>query len=378
MNINFEDEIEKILNEDIIIPDSVLEKKEIAFNQLRKNKKVKFSYRKNIAAAVMAMSIIGGITFGNTAIAAIKNCLFGYDHGVQKAVDNGYIQNIDDNIMKGNGVEIKVNNIVKDSKRIALSLNLKFDDKNLMKYFKYMKIDTSIATDTGVTIPFSFSDYDSNIDEETGELIFNEVETLQEINYANGNMVLENDLKNTSSLNLKVEKIELYADASTQIDLGILPQLDNDTKNQLEEAGVKLYKEINGTWETNIKLDEKFKDVKPIKFKVSENNDFINIVSAEVLPTGMDITFNYKNQTKPLTKEIQKEISNISLVDYRGITYKPTEGVSQTYSGDDKTNVTKTFCVTSFDKIGDIKMIIKDLNGNTQEIKLVKDLTSLH
>ena len=378
MNINFEDEIEKILNEDIIIPDSVLEKKEIAFNQIRKNKKVKFSHRKNMAAAVMTIIIIGGIMFGNTAIAAIKKCLFGYDNAVQKAVDNGYIQNIDDNIMKDSGVEIKVNNILKDSKRIALSLNLKFDNKNLMKYFKYMKIDTSIATDTGVTIPFSFSDYDFNLDEETGELIFNEVETLQEINYANGNMVLENDLKNTSSLNLKVEKIELYADASTQIDLGILPQLDNDTKNQLEEAGVNLYKEINGTWETNIKLDEKFKDVKPIKYKVSENNNFINIVSAELLPTGMDITFNYNNQTKPLTKEIQKEISNIRLVDYRGITYKPTEGISQTYLDDNKTNITKTFCVTSFDKIGDIKMIIKDLNGNTQEIKLVKDLTSLH
>lgn len=372
MNINFEDEIEKILNEDITIPDSVLGKKEIAFDQIRKNKKVKFSYRKNIAAAVIVISIIGGVIFGNTAIAAIKNCLFGYDHGVQKAVDNGYIQNIDDNIMKDNGVEIKVNNIVKDSKRIALSLNLKFDDKDLMKYFKYMKISSSIATDTGVTIPFSFSDYDFNLDKETGELIFNEVETLEKFNYANGNMVLENDLKNISSLNLKIKKIELYTDASTQIDLGILPQLDNDTKNQLEEAGVKLYKEIDGTWETNIKLDEKFKDVKPIKYKVCENNDFINIVSAEVLPTGMDITFNYNNQTKPLTKEIQKEIGNIILVDYRGIAYKPTEGISQTYSGDDKTNITKTFCVTSFDKIGDIKVIIKDLNGNTQEIKLVK------
>lgn len=372
MNINFEDEIEKILNEDIIIPDSVLEKKEIAFNQIRKNKKVKFSYRKNIAVAVMTISIIGGVIFGNTAIAAIKNCLFGYSHGVQKAVDNGYIQNIDNNIIKDNGVEIKVNNILKDSKRIALSLNLKFDDKNLMKNFKCMKISSSISTDTGVTVPVSFSDYDFNLDEETGELTFNEVETLQEINYANGNTVLENDLKNTSSLNLKIKKIELYADASSQIDLGILPQLDNDTKNQLEEAGVKLYKEIDGTWETNIKLDEKFKDVKPIKYKVSENNNFINIVSAELLPTGMDITFNYNNQTKPLTKEIQKEIGNIILVDDKGITYKPTEGVSQKYSDDDKTNITKTFCVTSFDKTGDIKMIIKDLNGNMQEIKLVK------
>jgi len=372
MNINFEDEIEKILNEDIIIPDSVLEKKEIAFNQIRKNKKVKFSYRKNIAVAVMTISIIGGVLFGNSAIAAIKNCIFGYAHGVQKAVDNGYIQNIDDNIMKDNGVEIKVNNILKDSKRIALSLNLKFDDKNLMKNFKCMKISSSISTDTGVTVPVSFSDYDFNLDEETGELIFNEVKTLQEVNYANGNTVLENDLKNTSSLNLKIKKIELYTDASSQIDLGILPQLDNDTKNQLEEAGVKLYKEIDGTWETNIKLDEKFKDVKPIKYKVSENNNFINIVSAELLPTGMDITFNYNNQTKPLTKEIQKEIGNIILVDDKGITYKPTEGVSQKYSDDDKTNITKTFCVTSFDKIGDIKMIIKDLNGNMQEIKLVK------
>lgn len=374
MSINFENEIEKILNEDVIIPDSVLEKKEMAFKKIRENKKkeFKFSYKQKIAASIMAVIIIGGIAFGNTAIAAIKKCLFPNNYGVQKAVDNGYIQNIENNVMKDNGVDIKVNNVLRDSKRVALSLNLKFNDKDLMKYFKGIKLHCSIKTDDGREIPMD-ENYNFSLDKETGELVFNDILSILD-GFGNENMVsAAKDFKNINSFNLEIKKIELYADASAKIDPKTLPKLDNDSKKQLEEAGVKLYKVIDGTWKTNIKLDGKFKDIKPIQYKASENNDFINIVSAEMLPTGMDITFNFKNQTKPLNQETLKDIDNITLVDDKGITYKATERTMQTDNGNNKTNVTKTFCVTSFDKTGAIKIIIKDLNGNTHEIELVKD-----
>ena len=90
MSINFEDQMEKILNDDVVIPASVLKKKEIAFSQIRKSKnnKFKFQYKHKIAAAVAAVAIIGGAAFGNTAIAAVRNSLFGNNYGVQKAVDN--------------------------------------------------------------------------------------------------------------------------------------------------------------------------------------------------------------------------------------------------------------------------------------------------
>lgn len=374
MNINFEDEIKKILNEDVAIPDSVLEKKEMAFNKIRKsrNVKVKFSYKQKLVASIMAVTIIGGIVFGTTAIASIKKCLFQNDYGVQKAVDNGYVQNTENNVMKNNGVEIKVSNVLKDSKRVALSLNLKFTDKNTLNYFKYMKLSCSIKTDGGKEIPFSSEDYNYSIDKEKGELVFNDILSVSD-GFGDENMVsASKEFKDINSFNLEIKKIELLADASAQIDSKTLPKLDNDTKKQLEEAGVKLYKVIEGTWKTNIKLDEKFKDVKPIAYKTAENNDFINIVSAEMLPTGMDITFNFNNQTKPLSQETLKEIDKITLVDDKGIIYKPTERILQNGNDNNKTNVTKTFCVTAFDKIGNLKMIVKDLNGNTQEIKLVK------
>ncbi len=373
MNINFEDEIKKILNEDIAIPDSILEKKEIAFNKIRKSKniKVKFSYKQKVVASIIAVTIIGGIVFGTTAIASIKKCLFNNDYGVQKAVDNGYVQNIENNIMRDNGVEIKVNNVLKDSKRVALSLNLKFDDKNLMKYLKYIKISWSIKTDDGKEIPLS-EDCNYSIDKEKGELVFNDISNILD-GFGNEDMVsASKEFKDINSFNLEIKKIELLADASAQIDSKTLPKLDNDTKKQLEEAGIKLYKEIEGTWKTNIKLDEKFKDIKPIAYKAAENNDFINIISAEMLPTGMDITFNFNNQTKPLSQETLKEIDKITLVDDKGIIYKPTERTWQSSNDNNKTNVRKTFCVTAFDKIGNLKMIVKDLSGNTQEIKLVK------
>lgn len=98
----------------------------------------------------------------------------------------------------------------------------------------------------------------------------------------------------------------MYADASVSIDPKNLPKLDSDTNKQLAGTGVQLYKVIDGTWKTNIKLDKKFKDIKPIAYKASKKNYFINIISAEMLPTGMDITFTFNNQTKPLSQETLK------------------------------------------------------------------------
>ncbi len=373
MSINFEDQMEKILNDDVVIPASVLKKKEIAFSQIRKSKnnKFKFKYKHKIAAAVAAVAIIGGAAFGNTAIAAVRNSLFGNNYGVQKAVDHGYIQNVDNNIMKSNGVEIKVSNVLKDSKRAALSLNLKFADKDSLKYFKNAKLSCSIKTDDGKEIPLS-EDYSCSVDKEKGELVFNDILNIMD-GFGDENAVsAAKSFKDINNFNLQINKIELYADASAQIDPKTLPNLDNDTKKQLQEAGVKLYKVIDGTWKTNIKLDDKFKDVKPIVFKASEKNAFVNIVSAEMLPTGMDITFNFSNQVKPLSQDTLKDIDNITLVDDKGTVYKPTKWVVEASNGDNKTNVTKTFSITAFDKISSLKMIVKDLNGNTHEINLVK------
>lgn len=378
MRINFEDKLEKILNEDIIIPLSIEDKKNMAFDKIRKdkNKKFKFAYKQKIAVAILAMTMVVGITFGNTAIAAMKKTLFPNDYGVQKAVDNGFVQNIENNIMKDKGVDIKLTSALKDSKRVALSLNLKFNDKNLMKNFKYIKLDCSIKTNNGKEIPLS-EDTNFSIDKETGELVFNDILNVMD-GFGNEDMLsAAKDFKNINEVNLEIKKIELYADASTKIDSNTLPKLDADTKKQLQEAGIQLYKSIEGTWKTNIKLDEKFKNIQSIKYIASENNNFIKIVSAELLPTGMDITFNFNNQIKPLNIETLKEIDNITLVDDNGITYKPTQRTMQTtVDSSDKTNLTKTFTVTSFDKIGNLKMIMKDLNGNTHEIKLVK--TSSH
>ncbi len=372
MNINFEEEIEKILNEDLIIPDSVLEKKEVAVNIIRK-KRFKFLYKRKIVSFLLLAAIIGGMAFGNTAIAAIKNTLFPNNAGVQSAVDNGYIQNLQNKTMINNGVEIKVNNVLKDSKRVAISLNLKFDDKSLMKNFKYAKIRVSLKTKDGKEIPTS-QNYNFSVNKSTGEFVFNDILSIMD-GFGDKDMILAaKEYKNINALNLAITRIELYSDASAKMDPNTLPKLDDDSKKQLAEANVKLYKVIDGTWKTNIKLNDKFKDARPIEYKSFENNDLINIISAEMLPTGMDITFCFNNQTKPLSEEVSNQIDKISLVDDKGNTYRASDGGVETTNNKntDITNITKTFYVTSFDKTGNLKMIIKDLNGNAHEIKLIK------
>ena len=380
MSNNFEDEIEKVLNEEVVIPKSILEKKEEAFNKIRgkKKNKSKFSYKQKIIAAALTIFILGGVTFGDTAIAAIvaiKNSLFNYNSGVQEAVDNGYIQELDKNIMNDNGVEIKVNNILKDSKRVALSLNLKFEDESLLKNFNNIKIELALKTDTGDEIPIGFSNYTFNVDEATGELVFNDV-----MDFWNNEDIPEEHFKDLAGFSLEITSLELYADASAKLDSETLPKLDDSTKKQLEEAGVQLYKIIDGTWKTEIKLDDKFIGVEPIEYKASGSNEIINIINAELLPTGMDIDFNFINYETggTLNEENLRGIEDISLVDEKGNTYK-IQGVDANQRFDqpldteiDKYSDTIHLGSTSFDEINTFKLIFKDLNGKMYEILLEK------
>ena len=65
-------------------------------------------------------------------------------------------------------------------------------------------------------------------------------------------------------------------------------------------------------------------------------------------------------------------IDKISLVGDKGKIYKQLGAKSQSFVDNKKTKVSLNFEATTFDNIGDLKMISKDANVKDIEIKLVK------
>lgn len=363
MSHDFEKEIENVLGESIEIPESIVRKKEFAFEEIRKNKTSnrKSLNKKRIAAAAIGLSVMGIAVFGNNAIASFKSTLFG-DSGVQKAVNSGYIQNINEStIMKDNGVEIQAKDVAYDKNKIMLSLNIKFDDKKLLEYFYYMKIDFDIYNENGEDISkMGGREWSISEDKDTGEIIWN------------GILSSNGAFEDLDSINLKINEITLLASIDKDIPEEVFKEaeskLDNDTLKQINEAGVRLYKEIEGTWESNIKLDEKFKEGKEVKYNAVEDNENVSMLFVSMYPTGTKVSFI-------IDKTEYKSVDKISLVDDKGNSFKLSDRRSQEYvEGDDsKVKVTLDFDATTFDIINNLKLIFKDIHGKDFDINLIKE-----
>ncbi|WP_315114281.1 hypothetical protein [Clostridium intestinale] len=362
MKYDFESQIENILDEDIKIPDSILRKKEMAFEQIRsKSTRFRGLNRKKIVAAIIGLSIIGTSMFRIDAIAELGSALFG-DGGVQKAINNGYIQEIsEDSIMRSSGVDIKANNIAYTSNKLILSLNMKFDDKSLLQYFHVMKVDLDVYDDeTNDLIQFTGTEGNINFDRDKGEVIYNIV------------LFSDGKFKDLSNITLKINHLELYANSKDNLPEGfakdIEAKLDVDTIKQLDEAGVVLYKEIDGQWESNIKLDDKFKNQKDVKYVASNENEYINNISATMNSTGTDVSFI-------IDKADYKSVGKTSLVDDKGNIYKLSDGRSQSsVEGDEtKVQVVLSFDATSFDNIDSLKIEFRDIHEKDFDIDLSKE-----
>ncbi|QLY80155.1 DUF4179 domain-containing protein [Clostridium intestinale] len=361
MKYDFESQIENILDEDIKIPESILRKKEMAFEQIRnKPTKIRGLNIKKIAAAIIGLSIIGTFMFRIDAIAELGSALFG-DSGAQKAINNGYIQEItEDSIMRSSGVDIKANNIAYTSNKLIVSLNIKFEDKSLLQYFYAMKAKVDVYDNSKKeVIEFVGAEYNINFDREKGEVTYNVVLTSRD------------KLKDLSNVKLKINNIELLANAKDNLPEEFIKEaeskLDVDTIKQLDEAGVVLYKEIEGQWESDIELDNKFKEDKDIKYAASNENQYVQNILANMNSTGTDVSFI-------IDKADYKSVGKTNLLDDKGNIYKLSDGGSQSWvEGDEtKVQVVLSFDATSFDNIDSLKIEFRDIHEKDFDINLIK------
>ncbi|WP_042348675.1 DUF4179 domain-containing protein [Bacillus massiliigorillae] len=389
MSDQFEHKLEKALNDNIIIPNSVLKKKALAFEEIRRSKKQKqtSSYKKIAAAIIAGITIVGASVgvgvYGDTTLAMVKEFFFAKDQGVQLAADNGYIQKVDkNNVMKDNGVSIQIKNVLYDKSKIAVSLQFNFEDKSIISNMTDLIMKYDLTDDKGRYI--EKAEYTKGLTNENSKLLASGESSIQ-ANEEEGEIIYNlvyypmNSIDGINSLNFNISSISVFSslenkDVSYRTEAESQSNILTENIEAWHKNGIQLSKEIQGTWQGGIKLDAKFKGHQEINFIPKQQPEFAKIVSAELLPTGMNITFERNpSEDDEIIKSQKNTIDGSILIDGKGKTHKSTlKGYSRAQDNGTIIKV-KTFDVTSFDNVNQFKLLFKDIDGKNVVIDLVRE-----
>ena len=165
------------------------------------------------------------------------------------------MQKVDENnVMKDNGVTIQIKNVLYDKSKIAVSLQLKFEDKSKMTDLR-MKYD--LTDEKGRYI--EKAEYTEGLTNENSKILAGSEWSIQageeegEITY---NLIFHpmNSIDSIDSLNFNISSISLFAPLENK-DVSYRTEAEsqlNTVKENIEvwhQNGMQLNKEIQGKWQ---------------------------------------------------------------------------------------------------------------------------------
>ncbi|EOP17945.1 MULTISPECIES: hypothetical protein [Bacillus] len=188
-----------------------------------------------------------------------------------------------------------------------------------------------------------------------------------------------NSFDSIDILNFNISSISLFAPLENK-DVSYRTEAESQSNTLKEDIeilhknGMQLNKEIQGKWQGGIKLESKFKGNQEIHFVPKQQPESVKIASAEVLPTGMNITFerDSSGDDEEIKRQI-KTIDSVILMDEKGKTYKSTLKGYSSAQDNGKVIKVKTFDVTTFDSVNHFKVLLKDVDGKDVVIDLARE-----
>lgn len=227
-------------------------------NKVINNKKF-FLHNKFIAAACICIILTTGFTFGKEVEKYIKEIFSFSTDAIDLAIEEGYVQKVNDDFIYSNGLGIKVDNILIDNVNLIFSLLYKTEENNIenisINYF-------SIYTENGERV----YQYD-----ETKKAYVGIAKSMEK---SDVEKKTEKEFINTIMLNLWEERNE-FSELDIKIkDLNIIYS-DGTQKN------------LEGNWDIHINISEKFKENNEVKYIFDGENEYIKEASATLYPTKM-------------------------------------------------------------------------------------------
>lgn len=348
------DEFDKMLfqyyeNKNDDIPLSTKDAIENAFKDKHTdNKASTIIMLKRVAIFILSFGIITVTTvYAKDIVNFITSIFTNSNPGIDKAIDNGYIQNVDMDFIKYNNVGVKVDYVL-------------MDDHNLDISFVYKYFDEDITLNN---ITFT----DITIKDENNNILYN---------------ICSNNLANTdldiiyeySSLKAEPE----YLDTST-LKNSLLVTSSNFPRSHIlyiniSRIDVKLNdstKHIDGNWNFSINLENKFVYRSTSEYNVT-NNDYIDNVLTNLTDTSLMIELQLNtvlNNTYVLKR------GNITLLDSNNTNYSYTQISSGNNIDTTKayTSIIKlTYPITAYDNTDNLYLHIELDENKTIDLELLK------
>lgn len=330
------EKIEKILSEynieNMNVPLSYTQTIKQTLYKKKNNTVKKYKFATSTIALIL---IIGSITtYAFTKMISLNE--FGLnDNGINKALNNGYLQKIEMNPIIQNDTSVKIEYLVMDDIDLDIIMNIEF--KEDISQYQGFNIPNLLITD-----------------EKNNQLFMDTEEREHEKSFATsmGWKVIEKDGKNIRQL--------LFLKSNNFPKSEILKLKFNEIILYNVNNGKPFTKKVEGEWEIEIQVKKEFSERKSVKYKVqNKDNGIIEIQKAQLLNTGFWLKFR--------TKEVIDENISIKLFDNKGNEYLYVD--SNKMSNDE---YSITYDMTQYDFSNNLIIkLIKD-KSIIEEIKLYK------
>lgn len=237
-------------------------------NMAMKNKK---TITKTIVAVCACLVLMSGIVFAKDIEKMVKNLFSNSSDAINQAVENGYVQTLEEDYVYDKDIGVKVDNLVLDE----LNLNVSFKFESQKENVKLLRCNKFIvSTDTGEKIYDSDQKYVTDI---------KDVYTASKIDWSvapqkNEDNTFSDSLLFTLGERSNPEKNILYFKIQS-FDV----TYDDDTKE-----------EVYGEWNFDVKISDEMRQSQSIEYKLQEANEHIESCKATLHPTGLELELNLK------------------------------------------------------------------------------------
>jgi len=308
------------------------------------------------------------------------------NEGIQEAIDNGYIQEVDMQYVNSKGVNIKIKEVLMDDFNLLILFNIEISEIESIESIYNIKIDNLVITDENDNVIVlkleNSSKYKEFYEQRNIETTSNNIACNNGAFY--GEIVTRNDKSLEYKYITHSEKFPKSRELNISFDKIIL-----ESKNSNETTI------IEGKWNFELVLPEKMYNRETIVYNATEcNKDNIIVTKAQVSNTEMKIelitewgepVYTERDSEEEKNKKIEDFfnkshslssilIQNEYVVNEKGIKYYPVindndgnGGYNKMLNG--KLKYWQTFELTKYDATDELKVVI-EMQGEKVEIKL--------
>lgn len=241
-----------------------------AFKREKRNK-AKIRIPRIVAYLFSIIIISTGVVFANEIVNFVKSLFINTTNSIDRAVENGYVQQINMDYIYDNSIGIKIDNLIIDDTNIDVSMVYKINDSTieLIELYEYE------IRDQNNNLIYELNMNNNEVAEGTHLIKYNDSVKIDNNEFKESLLIVSNKFNNYNKLKFKINSIRIKKNNEFYIKSGnwIFEQ-DIDTK-VLNRKSYTYFIDSNTIFESyDINITETSLKIE-LLFKNNINNDFI-------------------------------------------------------------------------------------------------------